>query len=454
MEEFVELVGRKDEMSLISFEGEVARFASRFPQIVLMAEKLIWEEMQPDAGFAILATVGTPAAYKALRHFALGQAGDDDVRMRALSMLSEAGEISPDETLRIWRRGEWQEIQTRQYEISDEPDVEYTHQVADLLNRGLDAFRQGDEEQAEVLLRRALELEPRAKEGYNNLGALYHQRGDFAQAKEMFQAAIEIEPLYAFPRCNLAAYLLEDEDVEGAKAMLAPLAGAMHFHSQEAAFYFYTQARIAGQEQEYEAARNALLAALDIMPEYEPAQELLVHLNLISRMQTGMDSYFGRMHKRDRAWRTRLQSKLSTPEPLLSEALSLYTKEALTGMGNVVLQWGGWSALRKADLVERIVGELSDAGNVARMVADLSGEERDALQQVLLCRGHMSWQDFDDRYGNDLEESRYWQWHEPKTTMGCLRLRGFLVETTVDSELLVAVPLELRPVLEGVLNSE
>ena len=62
----------------------------------------------------------------------------------------------------------------------------------------------------------------------------------------------------------------------------------------------------------------------------------------------------------------------------------------------------------------------------------------------------MAWEDFDARYGNDLEESRYWQWHTPETTMGQLRLRGLLVEATVDDELYVVVPVDLRGGLRGV----
>jgi len=123
-------------------------------------------------------------------------------------------------------------------------------------------------------------------------------------------------------------------------------------------------------------------------------------------------------------------------------------------MARVVVRWGGWSALRKAELIERIVIELSDPDNLERVVGDLSEDERAALRQVLVHGGAMPWQDFDATYGNDLEESPYWQWHVPETAMGCLRLRGLLVEATVDGELLVAVPSELRPFLGETLRRQ
>ena len=150
--------------------------------------------------------------------------------------------------------------------------------------------------------------------------------------------------------------------------------------------------------------------------------------------------------------RIRLQTKLSTPDPPLPEALSNYTKDALTGMGNVVLPWEKRSGLRKAELLEQIVAGLTDPDNLDRIVTDLTDEEQTALRQVVTSSGHMAWQDFDADYGNDLEESAYWDRREPETTMGRLRLRGLLVETTVDGELLVAVPQELRQPLGDILG--
>jgi Tfp pilus assembly protein PilF len=364
----------------------------------------------------------------------------------------EAGQIAQDETLRVWSQGEWQEVQLRQYEISDEPRSEYTPKVAVLLNKGQQAFLRDDYEKAEKLFRQALDLEPRAKEACNNLGTIYAHRGEHTQAREMFQAALEIDSLYVFPRCNLTTYLLDEDDVDRAIAMLAPLADVTRFHPQEMAFYSYAQARIFIHQEEYEAARNALEAALEVWPGYEVAEELLERLEMVTRIKTGFRSLFEQQRKRDRARRARLQAKLSTPEPSLAEALPLYSKEVLTAMGRVVLPYGGWSSLRKAELLETLVREFNDVDIVERIVAQLSDTEREALRRVLAGGGHMSWHDFDAEYGNDLEESPHWQYHEPETTMGRLRLRGLLVETTVNDELLVAVPLDLRQALEEKLD--
>lgn len=449
--ELVELVTRQEDLSTRRFRSQVARFVARFPQVVLMAEKLIWEENQPDVGFSILVTVAIPAAHAILRRFALSQAGEDDLRMRALTSLMEAGEITEDTILRMWIGGEWRDVQLRQQYISAEPDTDYTPQVDRLLERGLIAFQRDDYEQAERLFRRALELEPRAKEAYNNLGALYAHRKEHAQAREMFRAALEINPLYVFPRCNLASYLLDEGDVAGATDMLRPLADVTRLHPQEIAFHSYVQARILVRQEEYERARRTLQVALEIHPGYEPAEKLLERLDTITRLQTGFQSFLEGQHKRDAAARARLQARLSTPDPALSQALSIYTKDALTGIGRAVLRGDGWSGLRKAELLQRIVTELCEPDNLKRVVTGLDDEERAALRQTLAKGGSMPWQEFDAHYGNDLEESPYWNYHTPETTMGRLRLRGLLVEVTVDGELGVAVPGELRLGLQEIL---
>jgi hypothetical protein len=64
----------------------------------------------------------------------------------------------------------------------------------------------------------------------------------------------------------------------------------------------------------------------------------------------------------------------------------------------------------------------------------------------------MPWPDFDAAYDNDLDESPYWNWHEPESVMGNLRVRGLLVEATVDGEMIVTIPVGLRQLLRDALD--
>jgi tetratricopeptide (TPR) repeat protein len=446
----LDLVAHEQDMPPQRFRRRIRRFAKRFPQIVLVGEKMIWEEQQPEAGISMLSTIGTPEAYAALRRFALSQAGDDQGRLEALSALVEAGEIEEGETVRAWLDGEWREIELRVYEETPGEmwrESEYAARVINMLNRSMSAQQRGDVEQAEELFERVLELDPNVKEAYNNLGAIYAQREEHERAKEMFRKALEIDPLYLFPCCNLINYHLNEEQVEEAEKLLEPLSQARGLNPYESALINFTRARILVEREEYDRAEQLLETALEIKPDYEPAQDLLEWLQ-----DRDSWSWWEEQWERDLAWRERLQGQLSSLRPTLAEALPLYTKEALTAMAREVMLGGGWSGLRKAELVHALIEALTNRWYLEWIVKRLSEEEQDALRTVLDGGGAMVWEDFDARYGNDLDESRYWQWHTPETTMGQLRLRGLLVEATVDDELYVAVPVDLREDLGGVLG--
>jgi hypothetical protein len=218
------------------------------------------------------------------------------------------------------------------------------------------------------------------------------------------------------------------------------------------AFFSYVQARLLLYRDEYDAARRSLEIALEIIPDYEPAKELLERLELMTKMRANWESFRERQHERDRAKRARQQRQLTTAEPTLTEALPLYSKEVLVAMGRLVIRWGGWSAYKKAALIELLSEELTDPNNLTRIVAALTDQEREALRQVMAGGGAMAWAEFERRYGNDLEESPYWQYHTPKTVMGRLRLHGLLVEATIADQPLIVVPAELRQPLTEVLG--
>jgi hypothetical protein len=213
------------------------------------------------------------------------------------------------------------------------------------------------------------------------------------------------------------------------------------------AFYDLTRARIFIEREEYDLAEWVLERVVDRNPDYEPAWDLLEWLEKRHEWL-----YWEKQWERDLAWREKVQRGLTTLEPSLADALPLYTKEGLTGMAREVEPEPGWSSLRKAELVDAIIEALRNRMKLKWMVRRLAPEEWDALRAVLDRGGAMEWDAFETRYGSDLEESRYWQWHTPESTMGQLRLHGLLVEATVDEELYVVVPVDLREPLRAILG--
>jgi tetratricopeptide (TPR) repeat protein len=74
-------------------------------------------------------------------------------------------------------------------------------------NLGNIRFRRGDEAGAEVLYRRAIEIDARQPEAHYNLGYVMLERGDARTATDYFQRALEGDPKFADAQFNLAIAL-------------------------------------------------------------------------------------------------------------------------------------------------------------------------------------------------------------------------------------------------------
>ena len=448
--EFGELLQEEETMPDARFRNRIDRFVQRYPQLVLVAEKVLLEEGLPEAGIEILGDIGTPAAYAALRRFCTGQAGDDQLRRRALGELNKRGQIAPGETVRVWQYGVWEEVQTREFDIIEARDIYYAPDVAELLNDGLVAMNQERYADAEQLFLRAVKLEPTAKEGYNNLAAIYSGQSRHEEADKMLLKALEVDPEYVLPRVGLVNFRLRNGDIEGAKEMLAPDMGLSKFTQLEFNLYYHAMARVALAEEQYDEALRVAKIILELDPSYEPAKEMAERLELTQMLRKNFEGFQEQQGKRDRAKRQKMQKALSSATPGLADTLSVFTKDDLTSIAYLALPFGGWSTLRKADLLAAIIEGLVDVENLSALAANLADEERAALRAVLVNDGHLDWQAFSDRYDNDLDEPTFWRYSDPKTTMGRLRRRGLLSEATVDGQLLVVVPVELRPLLASI----
>ena len=453
-DKFIKLLQGQKKISPPRFRKEVESFTGRFPQIVLIGKKIILEQQHDEAGIQLLKAVGTPAAYAALREFGLSQLGSDEARRRAMFALLEEGQIQSGENLRMWQNGEWREIQLRSYEVTDEAYPEYSPQVVELQNRALKIYQKNNLAAAEKLFLSILSIDPRVKEAYNNLGTIYIRQEKDEQAKTMFEQALAIDPHYVMARCNLAILLLGDDNTEAAEKMVAPLADIQRITPHALSMLCYVHARIALIKEQYNEARSQLEMAVQTNPDFKPAQDLLEHLKMMENLRAGFGSWGERMKKRQRATRIRLQNQLSTPAPSLADALGIYTKESLTGIGRAALPEGGWSTLKKAQLLRYLVESLPATDNLKRLIENLSPNECRALRQMLERGGYIPWAEFDAAFGNDLEESPYWQYHQPESLMGRLRIRGLLVETSVDGQLVMTIPLELRVRLLSLLPAE
>ncbi|HIE50511.1 MAG TPA: tetratricopeptide repeat protein [Armatimonadetes bacterium] len=319
--------------------------------------------------------------------------------------------------------------------------------VLRLLEKGIKAIKREQYDRAETLLRQALAQEPRLKQAYNNLGVAYLNQGKREQARECFQRALEIDPLYIFPRCNLARLHIYQDHLEEAEELLKPLAEVEAFHPDELSIYYTTLGELALAQGDYEAARRYVEMLLSFVPKDKRAQSLLARIDYLESLQASLEQW----RRDNRRQRERKDSQPLAGDADLQECLARYTRDALRGVCNAV-NLTGVSALRKAEVIRELAAWLSQEAVLKQVIATLQPKEQEALREILRQQGVIPWQTFAARWGQDWEESPYWQWHQPKTLMGRLRVRGLLQVGLVDDQLAVLVPQELRLPLRKILK--
>jgi tetratricopeptide (TPR) repeat protein len=80
---YAQVEGSEDQAGLSKKSKERA---ARYPQLILSARKLIYEEDLPEAGCQLLFDVATPESFAILRNFGTGQVGGKQARMHALKL--------------------------------------------------------------------------------------------------------------------------------------------------------------------------------------------------------------------------------------------------------------------------------------------------------------------------------------------------------------------------------
>ncbi|MBN1954686.1 MAG: tetratricopeptide repeat protein [Anaerolineae bacterium] len=457
-DEVTRLVGDEDRLSDEEMRARGAELARRYPQLVPFAEAVVWVQQKPEFGVPMLRMLGTPRAVAALRRYATSQAGPDEGRKEALTALSRLGALAPDEPVRVWLDGEWREVQVRGSWVGPR-EWPYAPELHTLMERAVQLGQQKRYREAERVYRQMIATEPRLKEAYANLAAVYAWQGKLVEARALMEQALEIDPLYVFPRCNLALTTLGEGDIAGARQWIEPLAARTEFHPQEAAFYHYVQARILVEEKRFAEARSFLEVALAVQPGYEPAlelQERIPWLEVTQDIPGGLEELGERFRQLQRkSWsgrRDRAKRRLQVLDPTVAQVLASYPKAMLTGMARNLLPWGGWSAWKKDRLAEALGEALLDRTDLARVVAGLSIPERALLRSVVEQGSVVPAADLRARHGDEREESPYWEYHQPESPLGRLLVRGLVAVAFGEEQEHVVVPAELRPLLPGLVK--
>lgn len=454
-----EVIPRQSLETLIEFldvdhaKSQMQDFTQQFPGIYVVLKQLLAELEGPDEVLLLLDEIGTPEAHAILKDFALGDKGHEEQRRFALDLLVQAGVFSEGEKVPFWQDGEWIELEIHK-SLRPDNDPEILTQIEEAFY----ALQEERLDDAQVILQHILEENPEVKDAIHILAIVHLGKGQLEESKALLERALAIDPDYVFARCNLARIYLLSHQLDKAEAIIQPLREKPESSFSPAEFAIWTevQALIAIEKGDYIKAKTLLEQGLRVLPNYFPNQELLDRLNAVDATGMGLETLTKlnqRLREEHRAYRLRQQHKLREPNPTIQQALGIYTKDQMKAMARILAPEGGWSTLKKQALWDLLVKKLQDPQVLKRLVEDLSQKERQALLAVLDAGGRMDWDAFNDRFGNDLEESPHWEFQEPESIMGRLRIRGLIVEATDGEQLWIVIPQELRAPLRELLRS-
>lgn len=288
----------KDEAQLAR---ATARYLAEHPYMVKLLPILL--ERGDPTGRALamhLATlVKTPELLEALKEFAFGQWGTDEMRHQAAVKLVEA-KFLPDRQVRLWLKGEWQELLLIAYEFHDEPSVLHTRPVTALHDQARALLRKNSipaAQQAEDLLQQALQMAPDAPDLQQNLAVAYLIQAREAEAKALIYQLAAQYPDYLFAQVSVARFhILADELVE-AEAILKPMLSRQRFSFNEFGEFSDVYIHLLTAQKNYEAAKGWLKMWEGVDPEH-PSLKRWQALLRIGNLGKTLENLFTRGKKR------------------------------------------------------------------------------------------------------------------------------------------------------------
>ncbi|HEX9595577.1 MAG TPA: tetratricopeptide repeat protein, partial [Anaerolineales bacterium] len=198
----------------------------------------------------------TPDLLAALKDFALGQHGSDELRLKTAQFLSERG-LLPSGANRLWVNGEWRDLLLLNFEVTPEPESEYTTpEVLELAAKAIDALNDEDGEQAQEILERALALEPDSPSLQNNLAIAYEMQGQKEKAHAMIREIHTRFPDYFFGIVGVARLAIEENDIGTARSLLAEVMQRKRLHVTEFDALCIAHIELCLAEKNQEAARS------------------------------------------------------------------------------------------------------------------------------------------------------------------------------------------------------
>ncbi|HKE03922.1 MAG TPA: tetratricopeptide repeat protein [Blastocatellia bacterium] len=278
LDEMIRETGRDIRRHKADFADAIQAYARRHPEITHLIPYLL-ERGDPigrDFAIKLASFIKTPEILAALRDFALGQQGTDQMRMEAAQAATQADLLPSGANVRMWIKGEWQEIMMLGFEISYEPNEEnrLAPKVERLAVGAMEEIKSGDPVKGERLIKQAIELAPNNPSLLNNLAAAYSRQGKVEEVRNLMADIRQRFPDYFFGITNEALTLAWDGKPDEAEELIKPLLQRRRLHVTEFTSLCRAQIEIAIARRNRKAAQGWIQMWESVEPD-DPNLEIL-----------------------------------------------------------------------------------------------------------------------------------------------------------------------------------
>jgi tetratricopeptide (TPR) repeat protein len=417
----------------------VDTFLARYPFALQAFKRLLWSEKGCMAGTSGLVLANKPEADAEILRFALSDCGDDESRMEATMMLSKAGRYAPEGPVKFWDadKNEWHDVSMFAQQIG-EVENKVKPETADLITR---SRKTKDPKAAVALLRRAVKDDPTCAMALHNLGTLLLQQGEKDEGEKLMRRSVEIDPAYTFGFANLGFLEAQRENSEAALDLLMHVNQAKVITPDTSVIANLAYMLLAAQEKNIAQARRHFDLASEIRPDHpllEKFDEWLDELELFSKSFGFLGDY--QKQSANRFHRKMLNTSL-TEETNLEACLSGLTIDSLVGICRF---WKTYVYGKKQEMVTRLAVRIMNVDLFGEITRGLDHEQHEALCWILENNGWRPWEEFNQKFGDDMDESPYWRYHDPESLPGRLKMAGLLFTGTLNGAHVAFIPVDIR----------
>jgi len=283
----------------------------------------------------------------------------------------------------------------------------------------------------------------------HKLGVMVLQNAQQEEGEKWMRQAVEVDPEYTFGFANLALMEAQRENDEAALDFLMQVNKAKVISPSTSVIANLAYMLISVQKRDIEKARRHFELARGIDPGHPLVKNYDKWLEEVELFADSFGFLADYQKQSANSFHRKMLNTHLENDTSLESCLSALTSDAL---GDVCQFWRTKRYGKKQEKIARLCGIILDANLIKEIASDLKDEEWSALQWVLDGGGFRPWSEFTQKFGDDMDESPYWQWHEPVSLPGRLKRMGLLHVGTLNETQVAFIPADIRQQVAEILS--